>query len=315
MIEVKGLVKKYGLNTAVDHLSFSVGGNQIFGFLGPNGAGKSTTMNMMTGCLAPTEGEILIDGHNVQAEPKLVKSLIGYLPELPPVYMELTPKEYLFFVGEAKGISKKELPAAVQTVMEQTQITHMANRLIRNLSKGYRQRVGMAQAILGNPKVLILDEPTVGLDPMQIIEMRELVRSLGKDRTVIFSSHILSEVAEICDRVMIISHGKLIAIDTPENLSRHMQPQREVLVTIRVDMEDAAKQVLEKLENVTSIDRHQVEGEDTVDLTVHGGVRDEIAVSLMQISCPVLGMREQQTSLEDVFLELVEQSSTQEKQK
>lgn len=218
MIEVRNLVKRYGKHTAVDHLSFHVEEGQIYGFLGPNGAGKSTTMNMMTGYLAATEGQIFIDGHEVSEEPMEARRSIGYLPEQPPVYPEMTPEEYLYFAAELKKIPKRERDEEVRRVMELTKITELQNRLIRHLSKGFRQRVGLAQALLGDPRVLILDEPMNGLDPRQIMEIRELIRTLGKEHTVILSSHILSEITSICDHVMILSHGRLAADGTPEEL-------------------------------------------------------------------------------------------------
>lgn len=219
MIEVRNLVKQYDSTLALDHLSFDVEDNQIFGFLGPNGAGKSTTMNILTGCLAQTSGTVKINGYDIIKNPIEAKQCIGYLPELPPVYMDLTPLEYLNFVGEAKGLSKQKLKEQVAWVMEKTDITDVSRQLIKTLSKGYRQRVGMAQAILGDSKIIIMDEPTVGLDPIQIIEFREMIKELGKDHTIIISSHILSEISEICGKIMIIAKGKLIAIDTPQNLS------------------------------------------------------------------------------------------------
>lgn len=220
MIEVKNLVKQYGTHLALDDLSFSVEDNEIFGFLGPNGAGKSTTMNIITGYLAPTSGTVTIDGHDIIEDPIGAKKLIGYLPELPPLYMEMTPREYLKFVAEAKGVKKADLRDEIDRVMEKTAITDVQNQLIKTLSKGYRQRVGMAEAIIGSPKVIIMDEPTVGLDPVQIIEFREMIRELGKDHTVIISSHILAEISEICHKIMIIVKGKLVAIDTPDNLAK-----------------------------------------------------------------------------------------------
>ena len=220
LIEVKNLVKQYGTHLALDDLSFQVEDNEIFGFLGPNGAGKSTTMNIITGYLAPTSGTVSIDGHDIIEDPIGAKKLIGYLPELPPLYMDMTPKEYLKFVAEAKGVKKADMQAELDRVMEKTAITDVQNRLIKTLSKGYRQRVGMAEAIVGSPKVIIMDEPTVGLDPVQIIEFRNMIKELGKDHTVILSSHILAEISEICHKIMIIVKGKLVAIDTPENLAK-----------------------------------------------------------------------------------------------
>ena len=248
MIEVKGLTKRYGKNVAVDHLNFRVKKGQIYGFLGPNGAGKTTTMNMLTGYLAASEGKILIDGHDISEEPMEARRCIGYLPEIPPLYLNMTPLEYLEFAAELKGLPKEQRDEAVRKVMDQTQIWDMQDRLIRNLSKGYRQRVGLAQALLGDPKVLILDEPMVGLDPKQIIEIRELIRSLGKKHTVILSSHILSEITSICDHVMIISHGKLVASDTPEKLGQYMKSSDVMELRIRGSAEacEKAKRLLEK---------------------------------------------------------------------
>ncbi len=220
MIEVKHLTKKYGTHTAVSDLSFSVGKGKIYGFLGPNGAGKSTTMNIITGCLGATEGEVLIGGHSISDEPLKAKKHIGYLPEQPPLYTDMTPFEYLCFVAAEKGVAHGERRKQVEEVMEKTGLLEMRDRLIRSLSKGYRQRVGIAQALVGDPELIILDEPTVGLDPAQIIEIRDLIRALGEDHTVILSSHILSEVQAVCDSIMIISKGKLIASDTPDNLTR-----------------------------------------------------------------------------------------------
>lgn len=248
MIEVKDLTKRYGKNVAVDHLNFRVKKGQIYGFLGPNGAGKTTTMNMLTGYLAASEGKILIDGHDISEEPMEARRCIGYLPEMPPLYLNMTPLEYLEFAAELKRLPKEQQDEAVRKVMEQTQIWDMQDRLIRNLSKGYRQRVGLAQALLGAPKVLILDEPMVGLDPKQIIEIRELIRSLGKKHTVILSSHILSEITSICDHVMIISHGKLVASDTPEKLGQYMKSSDVMELRIRGSAEacEKAKRLLEK---------------------------------------------------------------------
>lgn len=218
MIEVSHLTKYYGSFLAVDDLSFTIPDGHVYGFLGPNGAGKSTTMNIMTGCLSPTAGKIMIDGHDILAEPEAAKRCMGYLPEQPPLYLNETPWEYLTFVGEAKGLRGGALHDQIESVMERTKITEMGDRPISALSKGYKQRVGIAQALLGDPKVVILDEPTVGLDPLQIIEIRDLIRQLGEKHTVILSSHILSEVQAICDKVLIISKGKLVAYDDTEKL-------------------------------------------------------------------------------------------------
>ena len=253
MIEVKDLVKRYSKNTAVDHLNFHVQKGQIYGFLGPNGAGKSTTMNMMTGYLDPTEGQILINGYDVAEEPMEARKCIGYLPEIPPLYPDMTVLEYLRFAAELKQVPKNERSMEIERVMDETRIKDMENRLIRHLSKGYKQRVGLAQALLGDPEVLILDEPMVGLDPKQIIEIRELIRGLGKKHTVILSSHILSEISSICDHVLIISNGKLVASDTPENLGSYMKHTDAVELQVRGSKE-ACEQAIELLKQVKGLE-------------------------------------------------------------
>ena len=222
MIAVEHLTKRYGSFTAVDDISFTLEQGHIYGFLGPNGAGKSTTMNMMTGCLAATAGSVTIDGLDIFEQAREAKKLLGYLPEIPPLYPEQTPEEYLRFVAEAKGLPKAQIDAQVAKALAETRLEPMANRLIRHLSKGYRQRVGIAQALLGDPHYIIIDEPTVGLDPLQIIEIRDLIHELGQTHTVILSSHILSEVQAICESVLIIAHGKLVAFDTPQNLENRL---------------------------------------------------------------------------------------------
>lgn len=253
MIEVKDLVKRYSKNTAVDHLNFHVQKGQIYGFLGPNGAGKSTTMNMMTGYLAPTEGQILINGYDVAEDPMEARKCIGYLPEIPPLYPDMTVLEYLRFAAELKQVPKNERNTEIERVMDETRIKDMENRLIRHLSKGYKQRVGLAQALLGDPEVLILDEPMVGLDPKQIIEIRELIRGLGQKHTVILSSHILSEISSICDHVLIISNGKLVASDTPENLGSYMKHTDAMELQVRGSKE-ACEQAIELLKQVKGLE-------------------------------------------------------------
>ena len=253
MIEVKDLVKRYSKNTAVDHLNFHVQKGQIYGFLGPNGAGKSTTMNMMTGYLDPTEGQILINGYDVAEEPMEARKCIGYLPEIPPLYPDMTVLEYLRFAAELKQVPKNERSMEIERVMDETRIKDMENRLIRHLSKGYKQRVGLAQALLGDPEVLILDEPMVGLDPKQIIEIRELIRGLGQKHTVILSSHILSEISSICDHVLIISNGKLVASGTPENLGSYMKHTDAMELQVRGSKE-ACEQAIELLKQVKGLE-------------------------------------------------------------
>lgn len=275
MIEVKNLVKRYGDHVAVNNLSFTVEEGQIYGFLGPNGAGKSTTMNIITGYLASTEGEVLINGHNILEEPEEAKKCIGYLPELPPVYTDMTVLEYLKFVAELKKIPKNQRKKQILEVMNLVKITDMQNRLIKNLSKGYRQRVGLAQAVLGYPPIIILDEPTVGLDPKQIIEIRTLVKKLGKKHTVILSSHILSEVQEVCDRVVIINHGQIAANDTIDNLSKAVSgvnrlvvrisgPKNEVLQAIRA-IDDVTK-VRADMEREPKIFEFEIEAKPNADI-------------------------------------------------
>ena len=245
MIEVKNLVKQYGTHQVLKDLSFSVEDNEIFGFLGPNGAGKSTTMNIITGYLAPTSGTVTIDGHDIVEEPIEAKKLVGYLPEIPPLYLDMTPKEYLKFVGEARGIAKDKLSEEIDKVMEKTAVTDVRNQLIKTLSKGYRQRVGMAQALIGDPKIIIMDEPTVGLDPLQIIEFREMISELGKKHTVIISSHVLAEISEICHKIMIIVKGKLVAIDTPSNLAELLGGDTDSMSLEDIFLEYVGKEVQE----------------------------------------------------------------------
>lgn len=245
MIEVKEIVKQYGNHLAVDHLSFRVEKGQIYGFLGPNGAGKSTTMNIITGYLASNEGTVVINGHDILEEPEEAKKCIGYLPEQPPLYMDMTVMEYLGFAAELKGVQKSEREEMINDIVAMTYLEPVKERLIKNLSKGYKQRVGLAQALIGNPEILILDEPTVGLDPKQIIEIRSQIKELSRDHTVILSSHILSEVSALCDMIMIISHGKLVACDTPENLSRSMEGTTTLELCIQ-DKEEKAEQLIKK---------------------------------------------------------------------
>ncbi len=311
MITVEHLTKMYGNFTAVSDLSFEIEEGHVYGFLGPNGAGKTTTMNIMTGCLSATDGTVTIEGHDIFEEPNEAKKLIGYLPEQPPLYLNETPVEYLTFVGEAKGLKGEELKKQIEEVMEITKITEMKNRRISALSKGYKQRVGIAQALLGNPKVIILDEPTVGLDPIQIIEIRDMIKELGKTHTVIFSSHILSEVQTICDEIMIISHGKLVAFDTPENLTSQMISSNEVIISTDAS-EDKVKEVLEGIEHITGLTFGQSESGY---LSVHiktdaediNSTSKAVFSAFAKNDLMLLEMAVKQASLEDVFLELTEE--------
>ena len=310
MIEIEHLTKRYGGHTAVSDLNFTVDSGQIYGFLGPNGAGKSTTMNIMTGCLSATEGAVRIDGHDIFEEPEQAKRLIGYLPEQPPLYMNETPEEYLQFVGEAKGLRGAELERQIDEVIRQTGIEGVARRRISALSKGYKQRVGIAQALLGNPKVIILDEPTVGLDPIQIIEIRDLIKELGQTHTVIFSSHILSEVQTICDQIIMIAKGKLVAFDTPENLEQHLLTPNEVILTT----DASANEVQTLLEGISNVTELSLEEQDSglVTARIKTGLSDVYQLSRAVFSAfaasgnTLLELAVKKANLEDIFLELAD---------
>jgi len=272
LITVKELTKRYGAHTAVDALSFTVDKGQIYGLLGPNGAGKSTTMNIITGYISATDGTAEIDGCDIFDSPAEARAKIGYLPEQPPLYTDMTPREYLAFAAELKGLPREQRKAAVEQCMERTNIADVADRLIRNLSKGYRQRVGLACALLGDPPVIILDEPTVGLDPKQIIEIRELIRSLGQEHTVLLSSHILSEVNAVCDKVLIMSHGKLVACDTPENLTAHAAGHAALRITV-LGTQEAVQAATE--EEINAIDGFGgVMTESVLDFFAKDGTQD-----------------------------------------
>lgn len=307
MIEINNLVKKYGDHVAVDDLSLTVEPGKIYGFLGPNGAGKSTTMNIITGYLGATSGEVKINGHDIFKEPEEAKKCIGYLPEIPPLYVDMTVREYLDFVAELKKLEKSLRKRYVEEAMETTGITDVANRMIRNLSKGYRQRVGFAQAILGYPEIIILDEPTVGLDPKQIIEIRELIKKLGEKHTVILSSHILTEISAVCDHVFIISKGKLVASDATENLVSLMSGAQEIEVTVRTDVVNAQKE----LAAISEISKVEVKNEDAGELVVYAkkgaDVREDVFRTLAEKHFAVLEMHTIEKSLEDVFLEITQE--------
>ena len=309
MIEVKNLVKRYGDNLALDHISFTIEEGQIYGFLGPNGAGKSTTMNIMTGYLAATDGEVIINGHNITDEPEAAKKCIGYLPEMPPLYTDMTVIEYLKFAAALKKIPAKERAEAVREVMDITKINDVSERLIANLSKGYKQRVGLAQAILGMPEIIILDEPTVGLDPKQIIEIRDLIRSLGEKHTVILSSHILSEIQEICDKIIIIHQGHLIANGTPNELEETLG-NSSMELTLKTEDTDAAMGMVSAIEGVKKVTvTDNSNGELTLKLKLERGVdiREEIFNVCVKNGYVLLMMKATQFSLENVFLELTKE--------
>ncbi len=309
MIEVSNLVKKYGDHTAVDHLSFQIEKGKIYGFLGPNGAGKSTTMNMITGYIASTEGKVMIDGHDILEEPEAAKKCIGYLPEMPPLYFDMTVLEYMKFAADLKKIPRNQKDKQIKEVMDMVKITDMKDRLIKNLSKGYRQRVGLAQAILGYPEVIILDEPTVGLDPKQIIEIRDLIKSLKQKHTVILSSHILSEVRAVCDYVLIISHGKLVASDTPDNLERLAAGSNSLFMKVKGE-KDTIRKDLETIEGVTGVEMSYDSDEELwktkVSIQENVDIREKVFYAMAKANCPIYEMQVKRVSLEDVFLELTE---------
>ncbi len=310
MIEINHLVKKYGSHVAVDDLSLTVEPGKIYGFLGPNGAGKSTTMNIITGYLAATSGEVKINGFDVLKQPEEAKKCVGYLPELPPLYMDMTVKEYLDFVAELKKLEKSLRAGYVKEAMKITKIEEVSGRLIRNLSKGYRQRVGFAQAVLGYPEILILDEPTVGLDPKQIIEIRDLIKELGKKHTIILSSHILSEISAVCDHVFIISHGKLVASDSTENLSERMTGAQEIELLVKAE-EDTAETAIREIAQVERCEKTESKEDGAVQLLVtakkDADVREAIYHTCVEHHMPILEMKAASKSLEDVFLELTSQ--------
>lgn len=312
MIELRNLVKRYGDHLAVDHLNLTIEDGKIYGFLGPNGAGKSTTMNMMTGYLSATEGEIIINGHNILEEPEEAKKCIGYLPELPPLYTDMTVMEYLKFCAELKEVPKAERSKQINEVVQLARLEDVQGRLIRNLSKGYRQRVGLAQAILGFPPIIILDEPTVGLDPKQIIEIRDLIRKLSETHTVILSSHILSEVQEVCDQIIIISHGKLMANDTAGNL----EGQLRGATTLKLTVQAGVSETEELLDSVARIRLLNVEdagnGFTSAIVELEEDVRKAIFFVFARAEKAIVEMTMQSASLEDVFLELTEGASGEE---
>ena len=307
MIEVESLTKKYGSHVAVDNLSFRVERGMIYGFLGPNGAGKSTTMNMMTGYIAATSGTVKINGYDILKNPEQAKKSIGYLPELPPVYPDMTVYEYLRFVAELKKVKKNERQAQIEDVMKQTQIEDVKGRLIKNLSKGYKQRVGLAQAIIGYPEVIILDEPTVGLDPKQIIEIRELIRELAKKHTIILSSHILSEVSAVCDHIMIISKGKLVASDTPEGLMTLLKGGRQMKLSL-LGEQSKVEELLRSMESVKDFSMQPPRAKGMVSVNIRTEDTEDIRVELFHrlaaADMPIMELSLSEKSLEDVFLEL-----------
>ena len=306
MAEVKKLTKNYGNIKAVDNISFTVGEGEILGFLGPNGAGKSTTMNIITGYISSTSGTVTIDGKEILENPKEAKAKIGYLPEIPPLYTDMTVKKYLEFMFDLKKVKlpKKE---HIEEVMRLVRITEQADRIIKNLSKGYRQRVGFAQALLGNPPVLILDEPTVGLDPMQIIEIRKLIKSLGKKHTIILSSHVLSEISATCDRILVISNGKIVADAKTDELSSSTAGEEKLALVV----EGAASDIISAIKNIPAVIRVNKISEKNgnsakymVEYEKDHDVRRDVFNAMARIGCPILDMQSGNETLEEMFLKL-----------
>lgn len=316
MIQVSHLTKYYGDFLAVNDLSFEIGDGTVYGFLGPNGAGKSTTMNMMTGCLSPTEGTVKIGGFDILEQPEQAKRLIGYLPEQPPLYTGETPREFLSFVGEAKGMRGKQLKEEISAAMHSAGIEAVQDRIIGTLSKGFRQRVGIAQALLGNPQTIILDEPTVGLDPIQIIEIRDFIKELGKSRTVILSSHVLSEVQAVCEKVLIISKGKLVAFDKPENLEKLLIGSPSITFRVEASRE-SAEEVLKAASGLADYEISTEAGICSISANLQEGyipqnLCGQLTLAFAAKGLPVFEMKAKQASLEDVFLELTEEGTEKE---
>jgi ABC-2 type transport system ATP-binding protein len=308
LIQVENITKKYGQRLAVDHLNFTVNRGEILGFLGPNGAGKSTTMNIITGYLSATEGSVKLDGHDILEEPQAVKRQIGYMPELPPLYSDMTVQDYLSFVCDIKGVARSRRKANMERSMEMLKIADVRRRLIKNLSKGYKQRVGIAQALLGTPPVLILDEPTIGLDPQQIIETRNLIRELGKEHTILISSHILPEVQAVCSRVLIINRGKIVASDTPENLSRGLSSDNRLTLRVAAPQAEALA-TARGVPHVQQVEALASREPGTVDLMIEAArdrdVRRDVFAAFAQASLPILMMKSMDLTLEEIFLNLI----------
>ena len=315
MIQVENITKKYGSFTAVNNINFEIEEGEIVGFLGPNGAGKSTTMNMITGFIEPTKGKVIIDGYDMSKKPKKAKKQIGYMPEGVPLYSDLTVREFVTYMAEIKGVDKKEKKEKVEKVLEQIGLTDVQNKLTKNLSRGYKQRVSMAGALVGNPKVIILDEPTVGLDPKQVTEIRALIKELGKTHTVILSSHILSEVSQICNRVIIINKGEIVAIDTPENLEKKVVKENSIYVTVE-DPENKMNSIKEKLENVQEV-KFISENEDKTKEYIITAEKDvDLRKNIFEIfakeGITIFEMKKADATLEDAFMQLIESKTTDE---
>lgn len=309
MITVKNVCKKYGSFVAVDNISFEINDGEIIGLLGPNGAGKSTTMNMLTGFIEPTSGEILINGFNISKKSKKAKANIGYMPENVPLYKDLTVKEFINYMAELKYVKGKNKKNMVSDIMAKTNLADVQNKLIKNLSRGYKQRVSMAGALVGSPKILILDEPTVGLDPKQITEIRDLIKSLAKDHTIIISSHILSEISQMCKKVIILNKGKLIAIDTPENLENKVSKNNVILVTVE-DSENKIKNVVKEIPEITEIKLIKKNDDNTVQYSLtakeNSDIRKIVFEKFAKEGITIFELKKSETTLEDAFIDLIE---------
>ncbi len=314
MIEIKNVTKKYPNITAVDHISFEVKDGEVVGFLGPNGAGKSTTMNMITGFIEPTEGQIIVNGFDISKKPKKAKKQIGYMPEGTPLYTELTVKEFVSYMAELKGVKSKQRKEMVKRVIGEVGLENVQNKIIRNLSRGYKQRVSMAGALIGDPDVIILDEPTVGLDPKQITEIRNLIKELGKKHTVILSSHILSEVSQICERVVIINSGKIVAIDTPENLENKTKEKNTILVTVE-DPKENMKRLQEAVTEISEVKLIKDNEDGTKQYAISSSGQVDLRKKLFEIlpkqEIVIFELKKSESTLEDAFIKLIDTTSSE----
>ncbi len=316
MIEVKNVTKKYGSTIAVDDVSFEVKDGEVVGFLGPNGAGKSTTMNMITGFIEPTMGQIIVNGNDISKRPRKAKKEIGYMPENVPLYYELTAKEFVSYMAELKLVKRSERKQEVEKVLKETGLEDVKNKLIRNLSRGYKQRVSMAGALVGNPDVIILDEPTVGLDPKQITEIRSLIKELGKNHTVILSTHILSEVSQICERVIIINKGKIVAIDTPENLEKTTREKNGIMVTVE-DPKDNMSHLKDKIKEIDSVELVKDNEDGTKQYLITTSTDMDLRKPLFEVlpkeEIVIFELRKTETTLEDAFIKLIDTEKEEKK--
>lgn len=316
MIEVKNITKKYGNTIAVDNISFDVKDGEVVGFLGPNGAGKSTTMNMITGFIEPTEGQIIINGNDISKKPKQAKKQIGYMPENVPLYYELTVKEFVTYMAELKFVKRQERKAEVEKILKETGLADVQKKLIRNLSRGYKQRVSLAGALVGNPDVIILDEPTVGLDPKQITEIRNLIKELGKKHTVILSTHILSEVSQICEKVVIINKGKIVAIDTPENLEKKTREKNGISVTVE-DPKDKMKDLKTKIPEIEKIEMVKDNEDGTKQFIITSVAEIDLRKKLFEVlpkeEITIFELKKTETTLEDAFIKLIDTKKEEKK--